>query len=98
MARPSALEKRSAQRHVEEDAELAGEVDADPRVDAALLVEEAAFIAHRERALVPDARTDVDPEAAVAPERDELLRADIVAGQRGGDDERSPIQRPEELA
>src|SRR5262245_5716966 len=64
----------------------------------ALLVEEASGRAHRKDAFVPDAGMDVDAEAAVGPQRDEVLGPKIVARPGDGHDERLAIERKEELA
>ena len=79
-------------------AELAREIAAHPRMDLALLVEEAAGRRHRKDALVPDAGMDVDAEAAVRPEGDEVPGPEVVAGQRHRHDEGLAVERPEELA
>src|SRR6185436_540245 len=41
---------------------------------------------------------EVDAEAAVRPEGDELLRVRVLAGRTGRHDERQSVDRPEELA
>src|SRR4029077_14712510 len=89
---------RVRQRHAEQHAELAGEIASHPRMDHALLIEEATGGSDREDALVPDAGMDVDAEAAVRPEGDEALRLEIVAGWRHRHDEGLAVDWPEELA
>src|SRR5262249_30519269 len=86
------------ERHLEQRAAFLGEIDADARVDAALLVEEAARASAREHALVPDIGMHVEPGAAVEPEGPEVLGLHVVAGQRHRHDERLALEREEELA
>src|SRR6188768_1752439 len=64
----------------------------------ALLVEVTAARRGRERALVPDVGMEIDAEAAVRPEGDELLRRGIFTGRAGRHDERLAVDRPEELS
>ncbi len=67
-------------------------------MDPALPVEEALPVLDRENALVPDIRVDVESPGAVAPEGHHVFRLQVVAGQRGGDDEGFLLQRKEQLA
>src|SRR2546423_13868441 len=67
------LRKRGRQRNAQKNAEFLGEVAADPRVHAALLVEEPGAVAGGEHALVPDIGMDIEALAAVEPERLEML-------------------------
>ena len=87
-----------AAANVEQDAEFVGEVAAHARMHPALLVEEAAGRTHREDAFVPDAGMDVDAEAAVGPQRDEVFGLQVVARPGDGHDERLAVEREEELA
>src|SRR6202043_3575917 len=65
------------QRHLEEAAELAREVDRDTGVHRPLLVEEALRPTGAEHTLVPDVG-DVEPMAAVEAKAHEALRGHVV--------------------
>ena len=85
------------QRHLEEAAELAREVDRDAGVHGSLLVEEALRPTGAEHTLVPDVRMDVEPVAAVEAKAHEALRRHVVPGQGQRHVERPRVQREEEL-
>src|SRR5260370_19863990 len=97
MPRAMALD-RPWQLHAQQHADLACEVAGDAGMHLALLVEEAAARLDGERALVPDVGVEVDAEAAVRPEGDEVLGFHVVARRRRPHDERLAVDRPEELS
>src|SRR5215831_18294961 len=66
-------------RHGEITAEFLGEIDRYAGVNAALTVEQLGVVSMRHDRAMPDARMDVGPGLAVAPEAIECLGRDIVA-------------------
>jgi len=67
-------------------------------MDAALAIEELRMLVKGHDRAVPDVRIDVEPTAAVTPERDESLRGHIIARHRERHDETFAMQRTEQLA
>ena len=63
-------------------AEFLGEIDRYAGVNAALTVEQLGVVSMRHDRAMPDARMDVGPGLAVAPEAIECLGRDIVAWER----------------
>src|SRR5262249_45828987 len=72
---------RHRQGHREVRPELLREVAAHARMHAALAVVELGRRRQRQRRRMPDARMEIDAEAAVAVEADEFLRRNVVAWQ-----------------
>ena len=85
-------------RYREVAAEFLCEIDRYTGVDTALAVQELGMVVERHDRAVPDVRMDVEPAAAVTPERDELLRCHIVPRQGERHDETLAMQRIEQLA
>ena len=78
-------------------AELAREIHRNARMHGALLVEESLRPAGREHALVPGVRMDIEAAAAVETKAHEVFGFDIGAGQSQWHQERSCVERKEQL-
>jgi hypothetical protein len=68
------------ERNRQIDAKLFPDIAADPGMDAALAIEKTLAVFGRKYPVMPDTGVDIETLAAVAPERDNLFRFEIVAG------------------
>src|SRR5437763_15826253 len=80
-------------RHREVAAEFLCEIDRYAGVDTALSIQELRIILERHDRSVPNFRMNIEPAAAVTPERDELLWCHIVPRQGERHDETLVMQR-----
>src|SRR3954470_20791575 len=92
------LGARPSHRHREVAAEFLWEIDRYAGVNTALSVQELGVIVERYDRPVPDMRMNIEPPAAVTPERDELVWCHIVPRQGERHDETLAMQRIEHLA
>src|ERR1700747_2589322 len=73
------LGARPSQRHGEVAAEFLCEIDRYARMHTALSVQKLGMLVERHDRPVPNVWMNIEPAAAVTPERDELLWRHIVA-------------------
>src|SRR5271165_536504 len=87
-----------AHRHRKVAAKFLCEIDRYTSMDAALAIQELRMVVERHDRAVPDVRMDIEPAAAVTPERDEPFRCHIVPRHGKRHDETLAMQRIEQLA
>src|SRR5690348_2675833 len=84
-------------RHPEVAAEFSSEIDRYTGLDPALSVQQLGMVVERDDRPVPDVRMDIEPAAAITPERNELLWPHIVPRQGERHDKTLAMQRIEQL-